>query len=209
MAIWHVAPLRFAPAFMALGVCEHIWPFNLREFWATLLSPKWAEIFVVQIVGDKTPAPSRALRPRGAAYVPILLSDVEQEQRPSGNEDREPIVVGAGLRDGEGERAYTAFAPDYKIFASRTNVFSFLEDVSVTKRFRRHFCRRNVRRHVVAEMSVTETSVTETSRIFLYHLSFLIVSRLITSFVNTIHNFLICLLLKGMKSFSRSSGSSS
>ena len=24
MAIWHVAPLRFAPAFRALGVCEHI-----------------------------------------------------------------------------------------------------------------------------------------------------------------------------------------
>ena len=23
MAIWHVAPLRFAPAFRALGVCEH------------------------------------------------------------------------------------------------------------------------------------------------------------------------------------------
>ena len=27
--------------------------------------------------------------------------------RPSGNEDREAIVVGAGLCDGEGERAYT------------------------------------------------------------------------------------------------------
>ena len=25
MAIWHVAPLRFAPAFRALGVCEHRW----------------------------------------------------------------------------------------------------------------------------------------------------------------------------------------
>ena len=25
MAIWHVAPLRFAPVFRALGVCEHIW----------------------------------------------------------------------------------------------------------------------------------------------------------------------------------------
>ena len=32
-------------------------------------------------------------RPFGAAYVPILLSEVEQEQRPSGNEDREAIVV--------------------------------------------------------------------------------------------------------------------
>ena len=40
------------------------------------------------------------LVPRGplrAAYVSILLSEVEQEQRPSGNGDREAIVVGAGL----------------------------------------------------------------------------------------------------------------
>ena len=44
-------------------------------------------------------------------YVPILLSEVEQEQRPSGNGDREAIVVGAGICDGEGERAYTGFAP--------------------------------------------------------------------------------------------------
>ena len=43
----------------------------------------------------------------GAAYFPILLSEVEQEQRPSGNGDREAIVVGAGLCDGESERAYT------------------------------------------------------------------------------------------------------
>ena len=54
---------------------------------------------------------SALLRPLGAAYIPILLSEVEQEQRPSGNEDREAIVVGAGLCDGEGERAYTAYAP--------------------------------------------------------------------------------------------------
>ena len=33
------------------------------------------------------------------------------EQRPSGNGDREAIVVGAGLCDGEGERAYTGYAP--------------------------------------------------------------------------------------------------
>ena len=46
-----------------------------------------------------------APRPPGAAYVPILLSEVEQEQRPSGNSDREAIVVGASLCDGEGERA--------------------------------------------------------------------------------------------------------
>ena len=54
---------------------------------------------------------SSAPRPLGAAYVPILLSEVEQEQRPSGNGDREAIVVGAGLSDGEGERAYTEYAP--------------------------------------------------------------------------------------------------
>ena len=56
---------------------------------------------------------SSALRPLGAAYITILLSEVEQEQRPSGNEDREAIVVGAGLCDVEGERAYTAYAPHY------------------------------------------------------------------------------------------------
>ena len=61
------------------------------------------------------PIPSSALRPLGAAYIPILLSEVEQEQRPSGNEDREAILVGAGLRDGEGERAYTAYAPHYDV----------------------------------------------------------------------------------------------
>ena len=44
-------------------------------------------------------------------YLPILLSEVEQEQRPSGNGDREAIVVGAGLCDGEGERAYTVYDP--------------------------------------------------------------------------------------------------
>ena len=43
------------------------------------------------------PISSSALRPLGAAYISILLSEVEQEQRPSGNEDREAIVVGAGL----------------------------------------------------------------------------------------------------------------
>ena len=44
--------------------------------------------------------------------------EVEQEQRPSGNGDREAIVVGAGLCDGEGERAYTGFAPHYDISGS-------------------------------------------------------------------------------------------
>ena len=44
-------------------------------------------------------------------YVYFLLSEVEQEERPSRNRDREAIVVGAGLCDGEGERAYTVFDP--------------------------------------------------------------------------------------------------
>ena len=55
---------------------------------------------------------SNAPRPLGAAYVSILLREVEQEQRPSGNGDREAIVVGAGPCDGEGERAYTEYAPN-------------------------------------------------------------------------------------------------
>ena len=59
------------------------------------------------------PISSGALRPLEDAYIPILLSEVEQGQRLSGNEDREAIVVGAGLGDGEGERAYTAYAPHY------------------------------------------------------------------------------------------------
>ena len=49
--------------------------------------------------------------PCGAAYVHILLSEVEQEHRPSGNGDREAIVVGAGLCDSEDERAYTVYNP--------------------------------------------------------------------------------------------------
>ena len=64
------------------------------------------------------PISSSALWPLGAAYIPILLSEVEQEQRSSGNEDREAIVVGAGLCDGEGERAYTAYVPLYDISGS-------------------------------------------------------------------------------------------
>ena len=65
------------------------------------------------------PISSSAPRPLGAAYVLILLSEVEQEQRPSGSGDREAVVAGAGLCDGEGERAYTAYAPHYDIFAPR------------------------------------------------------------------------------------------
>ena len=64
------------------------------------------------------PISSSVQRPVGAAYIPVLLSEVEQEQRPSGNVDREAIVVGAGLCDGDGERAYITYAPHY-IFALR------------------------------------------------------------------------------------------
>ena len=54
---------------------------------------------------------SSAPRSLGAAYVPILLSEVEQEQRSSGNGDREAIVVGAGLCYGEGGSAYIVYDP--------------------------------------------------------------------------------------------------
>ena len=59
------------------------------------------------------PISSSAPRPLGAAYVPILLSEVEQEQRPSGNGDHKAIVVGAGLCDSEVERVHTGFAPHF------------------------------------------------------------------------------------------------
>ena len=49
--------------------------------------------------------------PLGPAYSPILLSEVELEQRPSENGDCESIVVEAGLCDGEGEGAYTIYDP--------------------------------------------------------------------------------------------------
>ena len=61
MAIWHVALLRFAQALRGLGVREHIWPFSLRDIWATLLSPKWAETFVAQMTGDETSLPRAGL----------------------------------------------------------------------------------------------------------------------------------------------------
>ena len=55
------------------------------------------------------PISSSAPRPLRAAYLPILLSEVKEEQRPSGNGDREAIVKGAFLCDGEGEPAYTVY----------------------------------------------------------------------------------------------------
>ena len=60
---------------------------------------------------DISPFPLVPRTPLGCLYVPILLREVEQEQKSSGNGDREAIVVGAGLCDGEAERAYTKSAP--------------------------------------------------------------------------------------------------
>ena len=69
------------------------------------------------------PISSSTLRALGASYIPILLSEVEQEQRPNRNENREAIVVGAGLCDGEGDRAYTAYAPHYD-FSEGWHIYS-------------------------------------------------------------------------------------
>ena len=72
---------------------------------------------------DMSPFPLVPCGPLVAAYVPILLSEVEQEQIPSGKGDREAIVAGAGLCDGEGEHVYTGYAP-HMIRNVSTNVFS-------------------------------------------------------------------------------------
>ena len=66
---------------------------------------------MIQTCLGYVPSSSFDPRPLGAAFVSILLSELEQEQRPNGNGNREAIVVGAGLCDGEGERAYTGYAP--------------------------------------------------------------------------------------------------
>ena len=117
MSIWHFTPLRFAPAFRALGVCEQGTGHsakNIRDVSAIFLPNHPPPCFCrnvccrnvrnsYQVPLGYVPVSSSALRPLGAAYIPILLSEVDQEQRPSGNGDREAIVVGAGLCDGEGE----------------------------------------------------------------------------------------------------------
>ena len=72
-------------------------------------------MLTIKRASDVSPFP---LVPVGAAYVPILLSQVEQEQRLSGNGDSEAIVVGAGLCDGEGESAYTGYAPHFSFSIS-------------------------------------------------------------------------------------------
>ena len=66
---------------------------------------------------------STYLQPPEAAYVPVLLGEAEQQQRPSEIGDREAIVVGAGLCDVECERAYTGCAPHF-IRNVSANVFS-------------------------------------------------------------------------------------
>ena len=45
------------------------------------------------------PISSSALRPLGAAYIPILLSEIEQEQRPSGNGVYAFDLIAAGLME--------------------------------------------------------------------------------------------------------------
>ena len=63
------------------------------------------------------------------AYVPILLREVEQDQRPSRNGDREAIVVGVGLCDGEGERAYTGYAPTLEGKSTENFVETFTKGI--------------------------------------------------------------------------------
>ena len=45
------------------------------------------------------PISSSALRPLEAAYIPILLSEIEQEQRPSGNGVYAFDLIAAGLME--------------------------------------------------------------------------------------------------------------
>ena len=60
----------------------------------------------IKRASDMSPIP---VVPRG----PLVLSVDEQEQRSSGNGDREAIVVEAGVCDGGGERAYTGYSPNF------------------------------------------------------------------------------------------------
>ena len=88
---------------------------------------------------------SSAPRPLGAAYVPILLSEVKQEQKPSENGDREAIVVGAGLCDGEGEREYTIYGPVLvgekylKYFKRFAGAKTLQKRINSTSKFSIHF----------------------------------------------------------------------
>ena len=58
-----------------------------------------------------------------SALWPLGLSKVEQVQRPSRNEDREAIEVGAGLCDGEGEHMpHIMIFPGVDIFIPRVGM---------------------------------------------------------------------------------------
>ena len=91
----------------------------LRGGWQTLIRNKFESLcsnfeqtaISIKRTSDISPIHLVPRGPLGALMFPSFLSEVKQEQRPSGNGDREAIVVGAGLCDGEGERAYTRFAP--------------------------------------------------------------------------------------------------
>ena len=65
------------------------------------------------------PISSSAPRPLGAAYVLILLSEVEQEERPSGNGDRQATVVGAGLCEVRAS-VHTPDIPNVSVFKSHS-----------------------------------------------------------------------------------------
>ena len=82
-------------------------PFEFAEFCRDNLPKTRRSQIIMFLAVGYAPISASARRPLGAANVPILLSEVEQEQRPSGDGDRKAIVVEAGLCDGEVERAYT------------------------------------------------------------------------------------------------------
>ena len=70
MTIWHVAPLRFAPAFRALGYVHII---GLLVY-GTFGRHYWAETFVARNPGDKTSLPqlyrTDGKRPDGVTMIP-------------------------------------------------------------------------------------------------------------------------------------------
>ena len=78
-----------------------VWDRILNELDKHIFPSNYQNESTKKRASDISPFP---LVPNGpwSSYVPILQSEVEQEQKPSGNGDREAIVVGAGLCDGEG-----------------------------------------------------------------------------------------------------------
>ena len=98
------------------------------------------------------PISSSAPRPLGAAYVPILLSEVEQEQRPSGNGDRKVIVLGAGLCDGEGERAYAVYDP----ILGEEKYLIYFKRFAGAKTGYGSICRKTICRKLFGKLSLTQ-----------------------------------------------------